>query len=535
MHVKRLKVSGFKTLRSFEMELNEHMNIVVGDNESGKSTVIEALNVALFCQVAGRSVLYDFDPYYFNTGMVNDYYRDLRNGKNPETPRILIEAYLDDADTGELAKLKGSNNTRGENCPGLYVSVELHEDLADEFRSYVSDTRNAELMPIEYFEIAWRSFADNLVSIRSLPFHVTVIDTTLHRAYFTPNKYVARIINDCLEQEQRISLATAYRQLKHRFMQEPGIKDINDYLTEKKGDITPKALTVSLDMSARSTWDSSITAHLDNIPFDGVGKGEQCRVQMKLAIEAAYGSNLLLIEEPENHLSHSNMARLIQEVGSKSGTRQMLITTHSSFVLNKLGIDSVKLLSSHGIMTLEDLSPETSDYFRKPPGYDTLRLLLASRTILVEGPSDELIVQKAYLMRYGKLPLEDAVDVIAVRALAFKRFLEIGAKLGLDIRVVTDNDGDICALHKKYEGYLSGQYPTIEVCYDTDPECPTLEPQLLKANSLKALNRALGKDFPNREELLSYMLKNKTASALKLFSSAEPIDFPDYICHAIES
>ena len=36
------------------------------------------------------------------------------------------------------------------------------------------------------------------------------------------------------------------------------------------------------------------------------------------------------------------------------------------------------------------------NYFKKLPGYDTLRLVLAKRVILVEGPSDELVVQRAY-------------------------------------------------------------------------------------------------------------------------------------------
>jgi predicted ATP-dependent endonuclease of OLD family len=35
----------------------------------------------------------------------------------------------------------------------------------------------------------------------------------------------------------------------------------------------------------------------------------------------------------------------------------------------------------------------------KLPGYDTLRLILCNKAILVEGPSDELIVQKAYFVR----------------------------------------------------------------------------------------------------------------------------------------
>ena len=63
-------------------------------------------------------------------------------------------------------------------------------------------------------------------------------------------------------------------------------------------------------------------------------------------------------------------------------------------------------------MTMKDLSQDTRDYFMKLPGYDTLRLIMSKRTILVEGPSDELIVQKAYKAQHGRLPLEDGVDVI---------------------------------------------------------------------------------------------------------------------------
>src|ERR1700677_1154493 len=57
------------------------------------------------------------------------------------------------------------------------------------------------------------------------------------------------------------------------------------------------------------------------------------------------------------------------------------------------------------------------------PGHDTLRMILARRAILVEGPSDELIVQAAYVKHHGKMPLDDGVDVISVNSLAFPRLL----------------------------------------------------------------------------------------------------------------
>jgi predicted ATP-dependent endonuclease of OLD family len=187
-------------------------------------------------------------------------------------------------------------------------------------------------------------------------------------------------------------------------------------------------------------------------------------------------------------------------------------------------------------MSLVDLLPDTKEFFMKLPGYNTLRLILSAKTILVEGPSDELIVQKAYMKKHGKLPLEDGVDVISVGT-SFKRFLDIGKLLKLNIRVVTDNDGSIRKLKDKYKDYLDGnEIQNIKICYDNDEKCKTLEPQLLKANSLKMLNKVLGTTFGSDEALLTYMCddKNKTDSALKIFNSAENLTFPEYINNAIE-
>lgn len=54
-----------------------------------------------------------------------------------------------------------------------------------------------------------------------------------------------------------------------------------------------------------------------------------------------------------------------------------------------------------------------ADFFKKISGYDTLRLILCKKAILVEGDSDELVVQKAYKSKNNnRLPIEDQIDVI---------------------------------------------------------------------------------------------------------------------------
>jgi len=271
--------------------------------------------------------------------------------------------------------------------------------------------------------------------------------------------------------------------------------------------------------------------HLDDIPMPLVGKGEQNSLKIKLAMESTAESHLLLIEEAENHLSFSNLNILIKHIADRRGDRQLLVTTHSSFVLNKLGLEFVLLFSNGKSTTLKSLDRATQDYFLKLPGYDTLRLILSKRAVLVEGPSDELIVQKAFQMRRGKMPLEMGIDVITVSSLAFKRFLDIAKILGTKVDVVTDNDGDVVKLKKKYEEYLALIH--VRVHFDEDEATTTLEPQLLKSNGRAVVNSILEKSYKTDEDLLNYMGDNKTDCALKFFETPTDWKVPEYIARAI--
>jgi predicted ATPase len=536
MYISRLYIEGFKRLARFDLALNERLTVIVGDNETGKSSVLEALALVLSRQYDGRTIDHALDPYLFNAAIVRGYFEQLRSGKTTTPPHIIIEAYFnDDGDDAALARLKGTNNTNSEDCPGLSLGIDVDSDYVEALKEYARDPSSPAVLPVEFYSVTWRAFSGEAVTLRNLPFRPAVIDTNLPRAYRGPNKYVVQVVNDVLTEEQRRELSLAYKKLRHEFTQQPGVTAINQHLATQGNPATKKNLTVQMDMSSRSAWDSAITAHLNDLPFDCAGKGEQCRIQMRLAIAGAGKARVLLIEEPENHLSHSHLNMLMDDIRHDCADRQVVVTTHSGFVLNKLGIDTLKLISRSGQATmLTGMTPDTNDYFMKLPGYDTLRLILSHRCILVEGPSDELIVQRAYKNKHGRLPLEDGVDVISVGALAFKRFLEIAALLKLDVRVVTDNDGDVAALKSKYEGYMSGEHSTIRMCYDDDERYPTLEPQLLKSNTVTALNAILGTTHADEEALLKCMARNKTDCALKMFETDETWTAPGYIANAVE-
>lgn len=68
-HIKTLRIKGFKKFESLVVTFNEHMNILVGENEAGKSTILEAIRIVLNQQYRNtdKSILKDF----FNTDAVN--------------------------------------------------------------------------------------------------------------------------------------------------------------------------------------------------------------------------------------------------------------------------------------------------------------------------------------------------------------------------------------------------------------------------------------------------------------------------------
>lgn len=528
MHITKVVIKNYRCLKDTTVDLNVHLNILVGNNECGKSTFLEAVNLALSGLLNGRSIHTELHTYLFNSGVTNEYIQSLKAAPKPP-PSILIELYLNDVD--ELAGLKGQNNSLKLNVPGLKVIIEFNEDYKAEYATYVADPSLIRSIPIEYYAVRWRNFADNDVTARSIPIKPSFVDASTIRNNNAASRYILDTVKEGLSKKQQVDLALSYRMMKDQFLTEKKVADINTFLATKKGDVSDKTLSISLDTSSRASWEAGVVPHLDDIPMLLVGKGEQNSVKIKLAMEESAECHLFLIEEPENHLSFSNLNVLIKHISEKRTDRQLLITTHSSFVLNKLGVESVLLFANSKTLSLKSLKKDTKDYFLKLPGYDTLRLILADRAILVEGPSDELIVQKAFLMKYQSMPLEMSVDVISVSSLAFKRFLDIALLLNSDVDVVTDNDADIDKLKQKYAGYDG--VGSIAVWYDEDVLYPTLEPQLVKANGVDLVNKILGRAYATEEDLLKYMQDNKTECALRFFETTTAWTVPKYISYVV--
>lgn len=527
-YIEKIRIINYKKFKDSTIKFKEETNIIVGNNEEGKSTILESIYLVCNGQINNRPIQYELSPYLFNQETANDFVSRINNGEVALPPEIIIELYLNECD--ETAKLRGSINMDKTDANGVFLKISLSEDYYEEYKEYIS-SKNISTIPIEFYEAKLFSFANKILTSKAIPINSAIIDTTSQSFYNYPNRQMVKIIKDYLDKKQQANLALNYRKLKELFIDNPSISEINKYIEENTRSVSERELLLSIDISSKNNWESIMTTYIDNIPFDNIGLGEQNSMKTKIAINKKSNCDTILIEEPENHLSYSNMEKLISEIIQNSSDKQLIMTTHSPYVANKLGLDNLILINNSEVTYFNDLENDTKEFFEKIPGYDTLRLLLNKKVILVEGDSDELIVQKAYLQKNKKLPIEDAIDIISVGT-SFKRFLEIACKVNKEVIVLTDNDSDIDALNKKYKEYLGKDLIHLFWDYDTDYE--TLEPQLIKSNGLEKIQRILETSFQNEQDLRNYMKKNKTKCALTLFKSEEEIDIPEYINKAIE-
>jgi putative ATP-dependent endonuclease of OLD family len=545
MTINKVKIENFKCFNGvFVLELNCGLNILVGNNEAGKSTILEAIHLALTGLFHGKYLKNELTQYLFNNQVISKYLSDLDQGNVAILPYILIEIFFSGED---LPLFEGNGNSEKVKGCGIKFKIAFDNKYNAEYEQLIKKG-NVKTLPIEYYDISWTSFARDNITARSIPIKSAMIDSSSNRYQNGSDIYISRIIRDNLESEDVVDISQAHRKMRENFMSDTSIQAINQKIKESTK-ISNKKVELSVELLSKNAWENSLMTYWDDVPFHYIGKGEQCIVKTELALghKKTKEASVILIEEPENHLAHSKLNQFVHSIKEHQKGKQIIISTHNSFVANKLGLSNLILLNDSKTIRLNELRTETKNFFEKISGYDTLRLILCKKAILVEGDSDELVLQKAYILENkGKLPIEDEIDVISVGT-SFLRLLEIAEKINKPVTVVTDNDGDVEALKKKYENYLGSKAkPHINICFDrtvdigdlmlgTKPfNYNTLEPKILKINDLKKLNLILGTNYDRVDDLHKYMKENKTECALRVFDTGEDLKFPDYIMKAIK-
>ncbi len=554
LYVKDLYIEGFKKFASpTHISLSPGINVLAGNNDSGKSTILEALHLVLSGTYRGASLNQALTQDLFNVDNVNCYFNTLKCGSAVMPPLIRIEATFDGKDVHQIAKFEGDYNAGKQKQSGIGILFSLNrEEFGSEFDQYVKGLEGNAL-PIEYYRVKRYTFARSGLVTSSLKLRSCLIDSSGFSRTGSQQSYISHLAKDVLDHDGQISVLQAYRHSRLQFNECNAVSAANKVLSDKVNSLSGKAVSFRSDMGNKRAWESGVVAALDSISFSHAGAGSQNMVEVELALakNSENGSNVILLEEPEAHLSHASLNKLLNGICDELNSQQAVITTHSSFVANKLYLGNLLMVGPDGTTTSlrNGCTDDTYHFFEKLPGYSTLRFLLCKACFLVEGDSDELIVQRAYMDSHnGRLPIQDGIEVISVGN-SGSRFLQLADAVSQFAVALTDNDGNIEARENQYKAYslLGKGKPDEDARVAVSfPErllnrgsidgysYNTLEPELVEANGVDCVNQILRKSYNTRDNLLQYMKSHKTECAYEFFKTGTEVTWPDYITRAID-
>jgi len=327
-YIEKIKLFNFKRFITFEYDAREKRNIFIGDNEAGKSTILQAIDIVL-CGSRSRVENLGLESL-FNKETVISF---LAGDKNlSDLPVLKIEIYL--SDYGEIV-LEGMNNSDERICHGLKLVCEPMDEYGEEIQAAL--VHEEALFPYEYYNIHFSTFSGQPYTQNRRFLNHILIDSSLIGTEYATRQYTKSLYEANTNLVERHRNNHAYRHSKSTFTA-TSLEPLNTALDKAKFDIKN---------DSKSNLEQDLMITQAGIPVSQMGKGKQCFIKTEFALqqrEGAHPIDLILIEEPENHLSHLNMKRLINQIEEATQT-QIMIATHSSSVCSRLDLHNASLIS----------------------------------------------------------------------------------------------------------------------------------------------------------------------------------------------
>ena len=525
--IERLIIRNYKGIKEADICFRSDSNVIVGNNGVGKSTIIEALTLALGYGLNQLEIV----PSIFNIDSIKQYELD------KVLPEIIIEVYFE----GKNTEFSGKNNLLHENSNGIQLKMCFDEDSFADL--YEKEKDRIKQIPCEYYKIERNWFSDKKVIQRLIPYSILIVDSSSSYFNSSSNNYVSSLVRKYLGDEDSLKIKTCLRQLRDDFERNEKLKDVNTAIEKKNKD-----LKVSIDVTSNIITRNIISPLFKDIPVEQIGAGDLCVLKTMLSLERNGDINkkkVVIIEEPESHLSHTKMYELLNKIKNTiDNDTQLIITTHNNFIANKLNLKNLLLISNNNYKvsckSIEENSNEAA-FFTKISNYPTLRLILCKSAILVEGPTDEMIVTYYYHKKYSCHPFDDGIELISVEGVGFKAYANLAKTFGKKIAILTDNDKEKRDDLIRQRG-LENMPDHIQIFTDEDTDNnTTIEPSFINANKkqIQSLSDAvrskkIKKDTP--EDLALFMKNNKTEWAYRILSNIDENNFeiPQYIKDSID-
>jgi putative ATP-dependent endonuclease of OLD family len=468
MYLSELKLWNFRKygcgddgVPGLHLKLNKGLNLLVGENDSGKTAIIDAIKFVLQTQSYDYQRLEEKD-FFLQPGTeptdanrarsfkIECLFRGFDDENNEAANFIEWLGIEKDCNGNDQYFLKVTLTAERKNRKITYdikagpddEGTQLNGAARDFLRvTYLKPLRDAEreLIP------GRRSRLAQILKSHAAFSSVPEAEHPISRIAANANEQIEGYFrgkdknnNDILDQSGKKLLSDINEYLKE-FFTEKEINKIAKFTISGKSlsDILEKLI---LDLAEENS---------------GLGSYNRLYIATELLLLKRtnyYGLKLSLIEEVEAHLHPQAQLRLIEylqnEIAEKSGV-QLIMTTHSPNLTSKVKLDNLIICKGDKAFPMgsDDFTElEKGDYLFLERFLDVTKanLFFAQGIILVEGPAENLLIPVIADI-LGEPLARHGVSIVNVQSKAFLRYSRIfrrkaGEGMGVKVAVVTDND-----------------------------------------------------------------------------------------------
>lgn len=566
MYIRTVEIDNYRAFKKFRIKLLP-LSLIIGENEAGKTNLFDALALPL------NSNDISFNKKRLSVSDINreaiqDFYQAIIDGKEADELKALIPKVRVEVEFTEPKNIIEEGVIGkwiiGEEADDSYkIRYDFRPKDAEDFVKTakdllkgiedIKDTRWFNL-PIELYDYDVTQSNNGLkVSYSDLRL-IAINSINAERDDFAEsntqksNDILTKMLISSLEDSDKAQINSAYTSFFDAIENTETFKKIvaPDLDFENFFDEIVDKLECIPNLPNLKSILSNITLKSGESYLYQRGLGYRNLVYIYLLFEFFKGNknvlNLCCIEEPEAHLSVNNL-RFATDFIYKSTQKgdsslQTLISSHSPQIINKLELTNVIVLSGNDAIHLTDSKKQLTNYLRKRPNFDILKLLLSNKTVLVEGTTEEMLIN-AVLYRDNKNV--SSLEVISIEQTGFTTFMDVwlqvnkgNTKKKLSIIRDYDMNDKTKKIHEKYDTVNDNIRVRTTTKY-------TLEDDLADEDgNLDRLNTLFNKKYKTSDEMAKFLKNSKAERMLKIADSIlneeniDPIKLPKHIQEALD-
>lgn len=437
--ITKIRMVNYKGFKNETISFNSGRNILVGENGCGKSSILAAIHLLIngsltIVEKIGFEAL-------FNVEVINDFLSgDLGEKGYNNLPKLIVELYFSDDWEENNFLIRGKQNLDKKEESGLKLVISPNDTYSTEISDIL--VKEPEVFPFDYYKANFETFGGHSYNSYNKQ-HKTkseLIDSSSISVNSSMKKFVSSLFSSKTTDDSRKNIKHNFRSSSEQFSKD---------MYSKYGILDDEKYKLKIKSPTSDFVDQFIMAHQNNLDINNLGQGEKLLIGIDSILKKnAHDSKVVLIEEPENHLSYLNMKNLINLIEGED-SHQLFISTHSNMIASRLDLSKVIFLRKSGSVSLTDLKLDTESFFKKAPNTNVLNFILSRKVVLVEGDAEYILMDWFFRRINSCSPEEADVGIISCGGKAFKRYIELANKLNIEVAIITDNDGVMLSLNSR--------------------------------------------------------------------------------------